>query len=170
MSRKDKTEFTDKARKEIHKRDEENCVLCALEYRMEEAIGWAPLQVMHIVPRSQLGQGVEENGALGCVGHHALMDNGNKECREEMQKILEDRMRFFYPGWTRESVTYKKHGGQPRKAAAGSRTAPDPGDGFTIISDSMEDDQCFANPGKTSECSVGEECNEKTRRSYILPI
>lgn len=133
-----KMEFTAKARKAIHKRDEETCVFCAMGYHMEDAIGWAPLQIMHIVPRSQLGQGVEQNGVLGCVGHHILMDNGNRECREEMQRILEERMRFFYPGWTRESVTYKKNGWQPQKAAAGSRRATNPGDGFQIIPDGVE--------------------------------
>lgn len=68
------------------------------------------LQIMHIVPRSKLGMGVEQNGALGCVYHHQLMDNGNKGKRAEMQKILEERMKYIYPGWTRESVTYSKYG------------------------------------------------------------
>lgn len=108
MKNKKRLEFTAKARKAIHKRDQERCVFCELEYHMEEAIGWAPLQIMHIVPKSQLGQGVEQNGALGCVGHHALMDNGNKDLRAEMQQILEEYMKMFYPNWTRESVTYSK--------------------------------------------------------------
>lgn len=109
MKHKKGLEFTAKARAAIHKRDQERCVFCEMEYHMEDAVGWAPLQIMHIVPRSQLGKGVEQNGALGCVGHHALMDNGNKGLRPEMQQILEDRMQSFYPGWTRESVTYSKH-------------------------------------------------------------
>ena len=45
---------------------------------------------MHIVPRSQGGLGVEQNGVLGCAGHHALMDNGNKGLRTEMIGMLED--------------------------------------------------------------------------------
>lgn len=131
-------EFTAKARRAIHLRDKETCVFCAMEYRMEEAIGWAPLQIMHVVPRSQMGMGIEQNGALGCVGHHILMDNGNKECREEMLRMLEDRMKLLYPGWTRESVTYQKHGGQHPKAAAGSRPAAAPGNGFKRIPDGID--------------------------------
>ena len=105
-----KTEFSAKARKAIHKRDRDQCVFCARGYRMEEVGTWAhaQLQVMHIVPRSQLGMGIEQNGVLGCVYHHTMMDNGNQGCRKEMQRILEERMKRLYPGWSRESVTYKK--------------------------------------------------------------
>lgn len=105
-----KTEFSAKARKAIHKRDRDQCVFCVMGYRMEEVGTWAhaQLQVMHIVPRSQLGMGVEQNGVLGCVYHHTMMDNGNQGCRKEMQRILEERMKRLYPGWSRESVTYKK--------------------------------------------------------------
>lgn len=63
---------------------------------------------MHIVPRSQSGMGVEQNGALGCVWHHNMMDNGNRGNRNEMISMLEERMRRIYPGWTREQVTYRK--------------------------------------------------------------
>lgn len=130
-----KMEFTAKARKAIHKRDRETCVFCAAGYRMEEAIGWAGLQIMHVVPRSQMGMGVEQNGALGCVGHHILMDNGNKECRAEMQKILEGHMEHFYPGWTRESVTYHRHIERQLPAAAGSRHVTEPGEGFSFLTE-----------------------------------
>ena len=75
---------------------------------------------MHIVPRSQNGMGVEQNGVLGCAYHHREMDNGNKGLRPEMIRILEDYMRDLYPGWTRESVTYHKHPDY-QKAVTGSR-------------------------------------------------
>lgn len=135
-----KTEFTQKARKAIHKRDEETCVFCAMGYHMPpDPENWPNgLQVMHIVPRSQLGKGIEQNGALGCIYHHQMMDNGNGGHREEMVGILEGRMRSFYPGWTRESVTFKKYGCQQPKAAAGSRPAAGPGSGFWLIPDGVE--------------------------------
>ena len=56
-----------------------------------------------------MGMGVEQNGALGCVWHHNLMDNGNRELRKEMLTILERRMEMFYPGWSRKRVTYSKY-------------------------------------------------------------
>ena len=103
-------EFTAKARKAIHKRDQETCVFCAAGYKPPEDPAYCrtALQIMHIVPRSQLGMGVEQNGVLGCVWHHQMLDNGNLENRKEMIKMLEERMRRIYPGWTREKVTYRK--------------------------------------------------------------
>lgn len=110
-------EFTAKARKAIHKRDNETCVFCAAGYEPPEDPAYCrtALQIMHIVPRSQLGMGVEQNGVLGCVWHHQMMDNGNRENREEMLTMLEERMRRIYPGWTRETVTYRKGRGKDRK-------------------------------------------------------
>ena len=105
-------EFTAKARKAIHKRDNETCVFCAAGYEPPEDPAYCrtALQIMHIVPRSQLGMGVQQNGVLGCVWHHQMMDNGNLDNRKEMIKMLEERMRRMYPGWSRESVTYRKDG------------------------------------------------------------
>lgn len=105
-----KLEFTAKARKAIHKRDREKCVFCEMEYAMPEDLSYCRtgLQIMHIVPRSQLGMGIEENGAMGCVWHHNMLDNGNQGRRKDMIEILEKRMQEFYPEWSREKVTYQK--------------------------------------------------------------
>ena len=65
--------------------------------------------IMHVVPKSSLGLGIMENGVLGCRYHHSLMDNGNKGLRTEMIGMLEDYLKSLYPGWTRESVIYKKY-------------------------------------------------------------
>lgn len=110
-------EFTAKARKAIHKRDQETCVFCAAGYEPPEDPAYCrtALQIMHVVPRSQLGMGVEQNGALGCVWHHQMMDNGNRQNREEMLAMLEGRMRRMYPGWSREAVTYRKDRGLAEK-------------------------------------------------------
>lgn len=131
-------EFTAKARKAIHKRDQETCVFCAAGYEPPEDPAYCrtALQIMHIVPRSQLGMGVEQNGVLGCVWHHQMLDNGNLDNRKEMIKMLEDRMQRIYPGWNRESVTYRKDGAdkdlsadqdalgkEDEKVQPGSRTA-----------------------------------------------
>jgi hypothetical protein len=62
---------------------------------------------MHIVNKSQGGLGVEQNGVIGCRGHHHLLDNS--EYNEEMRTMAEDYLRVLYPGWTRESVTYNKY-------------------------------------------------------------
>lgn len=142
-------EFTAKARKAIHKRDQETCVFCAAGYEPPEDPAYCrtALQIMHIVPHSQLGMGVEQNGALGCVWHHQMMDNGNRQNREEMLAMLEERMRRMYPEWSREAVTYKKDGADPKRGGLsadqcddekeageiqpGSRTAPP--EGFVFL-------------------------------------
>ena len=65
-------------------------------------------QIMHIVPRSQGGLGVEQNGVLGCQHHHSMLDNGNDGCREEMMQYIEMYMKDKYPGWNRKALIYKK--------------------------------------------------------------
>lgn len=150
-------EFTAKARKAIHKRDQETCVFCAAGYEPPEDPAYCrtALQIMHIVPRSQLGMGVEQNGALGCVWHHQMMDNGNRQNRKEMLTMLEDRMQRMYPGWTRESVTYRKDSVDPQrgglsadpgamekgagKIQSGSRTAPPEGFMFLRTKEEWQD-------------------------------
>lgn len=127
------TEFTAKARKAIHKRDQESCFFCRRGYHMENACRYGGLQIMHVVPRSQMGLGVEQNGVLGCIGHHGLMDNGNRGLRGEMQAMLEDYMQDMYPGWTREAVTYSKYGGkQVWEAQRGSRDNQGSIEGFSF--------------------------------------
>lgn len=93
-------------------------MFCAIGYAMPEDLSAtrSALQIMHIVPRSQLGKGVEENGALGCVWHHNMLDNGNAGNRREMLTILEERMQSFYPGWSRAKVTYRKTWVEPEAA------------------------------------------------------
>lgn len=65
------------------------------------------LDPMHIVNKSQGGLGIEQNGVIGCRGHHHLLDNS--EFNHEMRTIAEDYLKILYPGWTRDSVTYKKY-------------------------------------------------------------
>lgn len=122
-----KTEFTAKARKAIHKRDRETCVFCAAGYEPPEDPAYCrtALQIMHIVPRSQLGMGVEQNGVLGCIWHHQMLDNGNRENRREMLAMLEDRMRRMYPGWTRASVTYRKDSVNEKEHLSADQDAPE---------------------------------------------
>lgn len=116
-------EFTAKARKAIHKRDQESCFFCQRGYHMENACRYGGLQIMHVVPRSQLGLGIEQNGVLGCIGHHTLMDNGNQGLRKEMLQMLEEYMKEIYTGWSRDKVTYNKYRSynQWEEASGGSR-------------------------------------------------
>lgn len=87
------------------------CFFCRQGYHMESlyALDYQIQDIMHIVPKSSLGLGIEQNGVLGCRYHHSLMDNGNKGLRTEMLGMLEEYLKSLYGGWTKESVTYKKY-------------------------------------------------------------
>ena len=68
-------EFDKETRKYIKKRDKNKCVICGNK---------GALQIMHIfLNRSHGGKGSKENGCLGCVKCHKILDNpiGEKENR-----------------------------------------------------------------------------------------
>lgn len=61
------TEFDKETRKYIKKRDGDRCVICGRK---------GALQIMHIfLNRSHGGKGCKENGCLGCVKCHRILDN-----------------------------------------------------------------------------------------------
>ena len=67
MSRKDWTEYDRETRKYIKKRDNNQCILCSSKNN---------LQIMHIwLNRSHGGKGCKENGVLGCIRCHSILDN-----------------------------------------------------------------------------------------------
>lgn len=86
MSRKDWTEYDRETRKYIKKRDNNKCYLCG---------STGNLQIMHIwLNRSYGGKGCKENGVLGCIKCHAIMDNPigieqNKLSKEYMTRCKE---------------------------------------------------------------------------------
>lgn len=82
MSRKNWSEYDRETRKYIKKRDNNKCVICGSNYE---------LQIMHIfVNRSHGGKGCKENGVLGCINCHRILDNPigveqNAKAKEIMQ-------------------------------------------------------------------------------------
>ncbi len=103
-------EFSQKTRERIKDRDHGECIFCAMGYHMEYISGRIPgKEIMHFVPRSQMGLGIEENGALGCLEHHELLDNGNKGLRPEMLGRFEAYLRSFYPEWDKDKLVYRKY-------------------------------------------------------------
>lgn len=67
MSRKDWTEYDRETRKYIKKRDNNQCIICGSKNN---------LQIMHIwLNRSHGGKGCKENGVLGCIRCHSILDN-----------------------------------------------------------------------------------------------
>lgn len=90
----------------VYRRDRERCVLCGSIYGQPNA---------HVVRRSQGGLGVEENLVTLCPECHRAFDEGtgldrlgHGWTREALYDYLAAYLMQFYPGWTRERVTYRK--------------------------------------------------------------
>ncbi len=72
-------EFDKETRKYIKKRDNNRCVICGSK---------GALQIMHIfLNRSHGGKGCKENGCLGCVKCHKILDN---PIGEEQKRLSQD--------------------------------------------------------------------------------
>lgn len=72
-------EFDKETRKYIKKRDNNKCVICGSK---------GALQIMHIfLNRSHGGKGSKENGCLGCVKCHKILDN---PIGEEQKRLSQD--------------------------------------------------------------------------------
>lgn len=104
-----KAEFTAKTRKIIEERDN-GCIFCQMHYNMEKA-NWMDLNtfsIMHYIPRSQGGLGIEQNGAIGCQWHHSMLDNGKDGRREEMLELFKDYLMQQYDDWDERNLIYSK--------------------------------------------------------------
>ena len=72
-------EFDKETRKYIKKRDKDKCVICGNK---------GALQIMHIfLNRSHGGKGSKENGCLGCIKCHKILDN---PIGEQENKLSQD--------------------------------------------------------------------------------
>lgn len=103
-------EFSPKVRKNIIERDDDQCIFCRMGYEMQQAtpLGLKLRSIMHFVPRSHNGLGIEKNGALGCQYHHEMLDNGNKGRREEMLGMFREYLMQQYEDWNEDDLTYSK--------------------------------------------------------------
>lgn len=80
-------EFDKETRKYIKKRDKEQCVICGAK---------GALQIMHIfVNRSHGGKGCKENGVLGCVNCHKIIDNPIGSIQNELSLQYLDRCKKY---------------------------------------------------------------------------
>ena len=104
-------EFSTKTREVIKHRDRWQCIFCKMGYHMESTTqaGYIIKSIMHYIPRSKGGLGIEQNGAIGCQYHHELLDNGNKGLREEMLGMFRQYLKSHYSDWKEEELIYKKY-------------------------------------------------------------
>ena len=96
----------------VIRRDQCTCIFCYENYHMgnsdTDRIGMSIHDIMHFIPRSQGGRGIEQNLAVGCRYHHQMLDNGKDGNREEMLGIFEKHLRIWYKDWNREDLIYRK--------------------------------------------------------------
>ena len=105
-----KLQFDLKTREKIIERDG-GCIFCMMGFPRKDAT-WLDLtikDIMHFIPKSQMGLGIEQNGALGCRYHHSKLDNGNEGLRPEMLNRFEAYLRSIYPDWNKKDLVYKKY-------------------------------------------------------------
>lgn len=104
------TEYDKETRKYIKKRDKNECIICHSK---------GALQIMHIfLSRAKGGRGCKENGVLGCVKHHSILDNPigeekNKKSKEIMEcckKYLIEKERIEYNQEFINSLKFDKIG------------------------------------------------------------
>ena len=75
------------------------------------SINWFDSQIMsimHYIPRSKGGLGIEQNGALGCQYHHTMLDNGYQGRRAEMLEMFKGYLQNHYDNWNEEELYYRK--------------------------------------------------------------
>lgn len=76
-----------------------------------DKINWFDSQlmsIMHYIPRSKGGLGIEQNGALGCQYHHSMLDNGHQGRRVEMLEMFKGYLQSHYDNWNEEELYYRK--------------------------------------------------------------
>lgn len=112
MKQKTRREFNSKERQKIYDRDDHTCIFCKMGYHMEDVMrkGQGGFSVMHYIPRSKNGMGIEENAALGCQTHHDMLDNGYQGRRSEMLELFAGYLSDMYPDWNEDDLVYSKWG------------------------------------------------------------
>ncbi len=92
-------------------RDQGKCIFCEAGFPVPdtEIFGKTIKDIMHYIPRSHMGKGIEQNGAIGCRYHHMKLDNGNDPLlRKAMMKTFEEHLRKHYTDWNEKELVYSK--------------------------------------------------------------
>lgn len=79
-------------------RDKGICVICKANKGLPN---------MHYIARSQLGLGIEQNVACGCLKCHHEYDN--TPLKKHHKEIFKKHLQSKYENWCEEELTYKKH-------------------------------------------------------------
>ena len=115
MSKKSKrskaTSITEKVRMNVLMRDRTRCIFCEMGYHNDECVDEAAKDIkdiMHYIPRSAGGLGIERNLAVGCRYHHSMYDNGNNGRHYEMKELFRHYLQSRYTDWNENELVYNK--------------------------------------------------------------
>ncbi len=101
------TDISMSVKRKVWERDNGCCVICGNNYNV--------MPNAHYIPRSKGGLGIEQNIFTACTrltknDCHYKFDNGTKEEKEILRKIVKDYLLSIYSDWNEDSLFYKnKH-------------------------------------------------------------
>lgn len=103
-------QFDARTRHRVFVRDGGRCIFCDAGFEGGDGFERGIKDVMHFIPKSQGGLGIEQNGAIGCRFHHMKLDNGNDTTlRARMLEHFEKYLRQQYKEkWDRKELTFSK--------------------------------------------------------------
>lgn len=106
-----KLQFSRKEKEKVFNRDNGRCIFCKKGgFTMcEDDFQHEIKDIMHYVPKSAGGLGIEQNGAVGCRYHHTLLDNGSRGMRKQMLVYFEKYLKSQYSDWKKEELVFKKY-------------------------------------------------------------
>lgn len=99
------TDIPQKVKQIVWERDNHCCVICGNNYNV--------MPNAHYIARSKGGLGIEQNIFTACTrltknDCHYKFDNGTKEEKEKLRKIVKNYFLSLYPNWSEKELYYKK--------------------------------------------------------------
>ena len=99
------TDIPMSVKKKVWERDNGCCIICGNNYNV--------MPNAHYISRAKGGLGIEENIFTACTrltknDCHYKFDNGTKEEKERLRKIVQDYLISIYPNWSEDNLHYKK--------------------------------------------------------------
>ena len=99
------TDISSKVKQRVWERDNGCCVICGNNYNV--------MPNAHYISRSKGGLGIEQNIFTACTrltenDCHYKFDNGTKEEKARLKKIVKTYFINIYPNWNEKDLYYKK--------------------------------------------------------------
>lgn len=99
------TDISMSVKNKVWERDNGRCVVCGNNYNV--------MPNAHYISRAKGGLGIEQNIVTLCTDLtinkcHSKFDNGTKQQKEEIRKIIREYLKSNYDNWNEKKLYYKK--------------------------------------------------------------